>query len=440
MARRAGGRCGALYPRSALVRGPAPCRRAGRTTPPGGMKSCWRPSSVRLARGVPRVAAPGGHAAAGGGAGGLGRGAAGRAGAAWRARPRRCSSASASPSSSTPPGDYGAYAQVFALFLVAHRLRRRGARAVAAAGRGQAAEPDAGAHGGGARGVGAAGLEALGLPGAGASSSADVLRGWAAPPTTWRATIPAADGAAVHGDVPRSASNCHRPTSRPSTRRGAGPDAEHFAPGHVALGAFDHLTFGVPLGFYYLAAGTAHGLGTLTQGQYEQATRELAPAALLVALYAGGKGARYLAPRRRAGWSAAGLQCRSCAWRRCGGGVERWRSGWGWRGWESWRATSAPAGKRPCSWEPEESRPPWRCTRREATWPGRRRGLAEARPEAQPGRPRRAERLSPEAERWGGVASLVDEAAGHSAEVVEAKLRRRSWKPRARACPRTWRC
>jgi hypothetical protein len=33
----------------------------------------------------------------------------------------------------------------------------------------------------------------------------------------------------------------------------------------------------------------------LRHGQYEQATRELAPAALLVALYAGGQGARYLA-------------------------------------------------------------------------------------------------------------------------------------------------
>jgi hypothetical protein len=67
---------------------------------------------------------------------------------------------------------------------------------------------------------------------------------------------------------------------------------EHWAPGHVALGSFDSMTFGVPLGFYSLEAGTGHGVHTLTQGQYEQATRELAPAALLVGLHAGGKGVR----------------------------------------------------------------------------------------------------------------------------------------------------
>ncbi|ATB42094.1 hypothetical protein CYFUS_007571 [Cystobacter fuscus] len=67
---------------------------------------------------------------------------------------------------------------------------------------------------------------------------------------------------------------------------------EHFAPGNVALGSFDHLTFGVPLGFYGLVAGTGHGTYALYQGQYEQATRELAPTALLVGLYAGGKGLR----------------------------------------------------------------------------------------------------------------------------------------------------
>ncbi|MDC0711010.1 hypothetical protein POL68_21240 [Stigmatella sp. ncwal1] len=73
-----------------------------------------------------------------------------------------------------------------------------------------------------------------------------------------------------------------------------------FAPGNVALASFDHLTFGVPLGFYHLAAGTAQGGASLAQGEYEEATRQLAPAALLVGLYAGGKGARAL---REAGLS-----------------------------------------------------------------------------------------------------------------------------------------
>jgi len=66
---------------------------------------------------------------------------------------------------------------------------------------------------------------------------------------------------------------------------------QHYAPGSVGLGSFDHLTFGVPLGFYHLAAGTGQGASSLAQGRYEQATRELAPAALMVVLYAGGRGA-----------------------------------------------------------------------------------------------------------------------------------------------------
>ncbi|PTL76886.1 hypothetical protein [Vitiosangium sp. GDMCC 1.1324] len=80
---------------------------------------------------------------------------------------------------------------------------------------------------------------------------------------------------------------------------------QHFSSGNVLLGSFDHLTFGVPLGFYGLLASTGHGAYSLTQGKYEQATRELAPAALLVALYAGGKGMRYLSEAR--GASGMGL-------------------------------------------------------------------------------------------------------------------------------------
>ena len=72
----------------------------------------------------------------------------------------------------------------------------------------------------------------------------------------------------------------------------------HYSPGSLSAGAFDHLTFGVPVGFYHLAVGTGHGAYSLAQGKYEQATRELAPAALAVAVYAGGKGARALVESR----------------------------------------------------------------------------------------------------------------------------------------------
>ncbi|RKH70503.1 hypothetical protein D7X55_06990 [Corallococcus sp. AB049A] len=74
--------------------------------------------------------------------------------------------------------------------------------------------------------------------------------------------------------------------------------AGHFSPGNVVRGGFDHLTFGVPMGFFHLAAGTAQGAVSLAKGRYEQATRELAPAALMVALYAGGKGIRALRAER----------------------------------------------------------------------------------------------------------------------------------------------
>lgn len=80
----------------------------------------------------------------------------------------------------------------------------------------------------------------------------------------------------------------------------------HFAPERVAVGTFDALTFGVPLGFYSLAAGTAQGSVSLGQGEYEQATRELAPALLLGAVYAGGRGSRGIGSR----WSLLKEQAR----------------------------------------------------------------------------------------------------------------------------------
>ncbi|HEX5749562.1 MAG TPA: hypothetical protein VFZ09_25255, partial [Archangium sp.] len=80
---------------------------------------------------------------------------------------------------------------------------------------------------------------------------------------------------------------------------------QHYSAGNVLLGSVDHVTFGVPLGFYYLAAGTGHGLYSLTQGEYEQAVRELTPLALLATVYVGGKGVRTVYEARGGG---AGLQ------------------------------------------------------------------------------------------------------------------------------------
>ena len=191
---------------------------------------------------------------------------------------------------------------------------------------------------------------------------------------------------------------------------------EHFAPGNAALGSFDQMTFGVPLGFYHLAAGTAHGLGELIQGQYEQATRELAPAALLVALYAGGKGARYVAEARGGGarLSLPELRLevlRRVAWRvseRLGveglGELARYIRA------SREAAVFVGAGGEPAAVALYEAKGN---VAKAQAW------LSEARPE-RPGAPE--PRAAPGGV-LGGVASLVDEAAGLSAEVLEAKLR-----------------
>ncbi|WP_257457454.1 HNH endonuclease [Archangium lipolyticum] len=82
--------------------------------------------------------------------------------------------------------------------------------------------------------------------------------------------------------------------------------ARTLSPESVALGSLDALTFGVPVGFFNLVAGTCHGVYSLSQGHYEQATRELSAATVLVALYAGGRGVRYLSEGKGFGWGRVG--------------------------------------------------------------------------------------------------------------------------------------
>ena len=126
-----------------------------------------------------------------------------------------------------------------------------------------------------------------------AEQAGDVLRGLGRAARDALSSSPTSDGArylelsSLWGQLPPPYQQALHEVERAQMER-------HFSPGHVVLGGFDALTFGVPLGFYSLVAGTGHGAYALTQGQYEQATRELAPAALLVALYAGGKGVRAL--------------------------------------------------------------------------------------------------------------------------------------------------
>ncbi|WP_233166215.1 HNH endonuclease [Archangium sp. Cb G35] len=144
-------------------------------------------------------------------------------------------------------------------------------------------------------------LESRGLPLSDhpdrAEQASDVLRGLGRAARDALSTSQTIDGlrymtlTAQRGQLPPPYQQALREVERALMER-------HFSPGHVVLGCFDSLTFGVPLGFYSLVVGTGHGAYALSQGQYEQAARELAPATLLVALYTGGKGMRVLSGAR----------------------------------------------------------------------------------------------------------------------------------------------
>ena len=141
-----------------------------------------------------------------------------------------------------------------------------------------------------------------------AEQAGDVLRGLGRAAGDALATSPTSDGARA---LELSSRRAHLPPpyqqALDEVQRALA--LRHFSAGSVALGGFDHLTFGVPLGCFYLVAGTGQGLASLSQGQYEQATRELAPALLLGALYVGGKGLRPLSEAR--GASGVGLRWRA---------------------------------------------------------------------------------------------------------------------------------
>ncbi len=191
---------------------------------------------------------------------------------------------------------------------------------------------------------------------------------------------------------------------------------QHFSAGRVAVGGFDQLTFGVPLGFYGLLAGTGHGAHALSQGEYEQATRELAPAVLLVALYAGGKGARYLSEVRTRPWGG-----RQALERRVSGLREVARQ---------LEAMLGVEGLRELARDIRASREAGRFVAvggldaalalREARGDVARARVLMSR--ARPGATGSAAARSGTHEGPGSLASLVDEGAGLTREVVEARL------------------
>jgi hypothetical protein len=193
---------------------------------------------------------------------------------------------------------------------------------------------------------------------------------------------------------------------------------EHYAPSRAALGSVDQMTFGVPLGFYHLVGGTVEGAKALGQGQYEQATRQLAPAALVVGLYAGGKVARVVGARRA---GAAG---------------GRWAQGLAQQV-EALKAVAQRLEERLGAGGLEELARQIRA-RREAGMLVAAEGelgalaLYEARGDVAGARALLSQAKEKGAgpggtrvgagQGLGGLASLVDEAAGHTPEVVQAKL------------------
>ena len=189
----------------------------------------------------------------------------------------------------------------------------------------------------------------------------------------------------------------------------------HFSMGSVAVGSFDAMTFGVPLGFYYLAAGTGQGAYSLSQGQYEQATRELAPAMLLGALYLGGKGMRGMGGAR----GPLSLEVRLEALREMGRRLEARLGVEGLR--ELARDIQASrkaghfvaAGGMDAALALHEARGD--VARAQAV-------MSKARPEAASSSARPIPRSAGATERPGGLASLVDEKAGLTHEVVETRF------------------
>jgi hypothetical protein len=191
-------------------------------------------------------------------------------------------------------------------------------------------------------------------------------------------------------------------------------------PGNVLRGVLDDMTFGVPLGFYSLAAGVGHGAHSLTQGQYEQAAHELTPAALMVALYAGGKGLRVLseargAPGTSTGAALQGLQLRL---RELKATAERLRGQLGEEGLQQLarylRADSEAAllvaeGGEAGAAALHEAR---------GNVPKAQAWLSQAKSE-RPGAPRTHGGAT---QGPGTLASLADEAAGLSLEVLDAKV------------------
>jgi hypothetical protein len=187
----------------------------------------------------------------------------------------------------------------------------------------------------------------------------------------------------------------------------------------------DTLTFGVPLGFYHLLAGTTQGLATLASGELEEATRQLAPSLLLVGLYAGGKGVRAAQARAGAkpltGPSVLGTEAYLNGLRAT---VERLRQQLGQEGLEQ-LARHIQSSREAAVWVGAGGEhAALALYEAGGNLPRAHAWLSKARPgSAGMGAGRDGSATALPVARATSVASLVDTSVGHTAEVLATKLR-----------------
>ncbi|HEX8701863.1 MAG TPA: hypothetical protein VF815_23750 [Myxococcaceae bacterium] len=250
----------------------------------------------------------------------------------------------------------------------------------------------------------------------------DMVRGLGRAASEALGTSPLADGAR-YGNMSVQRSQLPPPYQRALEEQERALAQQHFAAGSTALGAFDSMTFGVPLGFYHLLAGTTQGLSTLAQGEWEEATYQLAPAMLLVGLYAGGKGLRAAHARASRGPGALSPELYLKGLRES---AERLREQLGQDGLER-LVRHIQASREAAVWVGAGGESAAMAlyeaggnVAQAQAWLSKARPGSAGAGSTQGGATPRA---PPEARATASLASLVDGSVGHTAEVLAAKLR-----------------
>ncbi|HLK99253.1 MAG TPA: hypothetical protein VK539_01665 [Myxococcaceae bacterium] len=251
----------------------------------------------------------------------------------------------------------------------------------------------------------------------------DVVRGLGRAASEALGTSPVADGARY---LNMSTQRAHLPPpyQRALEEQERALSQQHLAPGSTALGGFDSMTFGVPLGFYHLLAGTTQGLSTLAEGELEEATYQLAPAMLLVSVYAGGKGMRAAGARVSPG-TGTGLSPEAYL-RGLREAAERLREQLGQEAVEKLARYLQASREAAVYVGAGGERAAMALYEAGGNVPRAQAMLSKARPGstgAGPTQDAATPRAAPEVRATASLATLVDTRVGHTAEVLASKLR-----------------